>query len=106
METHGTDLPEQTERRLEPRRRALKGAHLIFNHGRSTFDCLVRNLSPGGALLEVSDMLGIPHSFEIAMDQGGMRHPCIVRWHTDRLMGVHFEDAGQAAQAGSPLRQI
>jgi hypothetical protein len=103
METHGNDPPEQTERRLEQRRRTLKGGHLIFNHGHSTFDCRVRNLSSGGALLEISGMLGVPLNFEFAMDDGSMRRACSVRWHTDRLMGVRFEDA---APVGSPGRQI
>lgn len=85
------------ERRSERRMRTLKRAKIVFNLGHSVFDCTLRNLSPSGALIEVPSMVGIPTRFAIVVDQGAARHECAVRWHTDRMMGVHFEDAGEKA---------
>ncbi|CAN5299126.1 hypothetical protein BH10PSE9_BH10PSE9_06490 [soil metagenome] len=83
---------EGDERRSERRARTLKRARIIFNHGYGVFDCVVRNLSPTGALLDLPSLLGVPAHFDIAMD-GAPGRACTVRWHTDHLMGVQFDDA-------------
>ncbi len=72
--------------------RTLKAAKIVFNLGHSVFDCTVRNLSPSGALLQVPSMLGVPTHFDVIMDDGATRRACNVRWRTERVMGVHFED--------------
>lgn len=97
MEPPGRAESGQSDRRAERRARALKRAEIVFNNGYSVFDCTVRNLSPSGALLDIPSMLGIPSHFDIVMDAAQARRPCSVRWHTDRLMGVCFDDAGLKA---------
>lgn len=82
------------ENRRERRMRVLKSARIIFNGGYSAFDCRVRNLSSGGAMLEMPSLLGIPTHFEIAMGGSGKHRPCTVMWRTDTLMGVAFDDVG------------
>ncbi len=84
---------ERAERRSERRSRTLKTARIVFNLGRSVFDCTIRNLSPSGALIQVQSVVGIPEQFEIVIDDGAARRPCNVRWRTGRLMGVHFDKA-------------
>jgi hypothetical protein len=84
--------PQGDERRSERRVRTLKRARIIFSHGYGVFDCVVRNISPAGALLDLPSMLGVPSHFDIAIDTAPGR-PCTVRWHTDHLMGVQFDDA-------------
>jgi hypothetical protein len=84
------------EHRRDRRIRVLKSARIVFNGGYSVYDCRVKNLSRGGALLEMPSLLGIPGSFDLMLD--GARRPCRVMWRTERLMGVAFEAApGQAA---------
>ena len=87
------------ENRREHRRRVLKCARIIFNGGYSVFDCRVRNISEGGAMLEMPSLVGIPAHFEIALESTGARRPCTVVWRTNTLMGVAFDDTNrQAAQ--------
>ncbi len=81
-------MVDETERRAEVRHRTLKGGLIVFNGGRSTIDCRVRNLSPIGAKLEVAAILGIPDSFELAF--GGETLACRVIWRTLRELGVEF----------------
>jgi PilZ domain len=97
METADSSTPQGADRRTERRMRTLKSGRIVFNEGRSVFDCVVRNLSPGGALLEIPNMLGIPSRFDVDIERAARRRPCTVRWHTDRLMGVHFDDGQRAA---------
>jgi hypothetical protein len=97
MTTAAEAARDNVERRSERRMRTLKQAKIVFNLGHSVFDCTLRNLSPSGALIEVQSMVGIPARFALDLDHGAVRRDCTVRWHTERLIGVHFDDAVQKA---------
>jgi hypothetical protein len=77
------------ERRSVPRQRTLKGARIVINDGFSTFQCTVRNLSPAGAKLTLTSVVGIPDSFALAFDDG-RRFACKVIWRTGTEIGVAF----------------
>jgi hypothetical protein len=78
-----------SENRQAPRRTILKGGRIVFNAGRSTIDCKVRNLSSKGAKLLVSSVVGIPATFDLMVD-GHSRQPCRVVWRTLKELGVEF----------------
>jgi hypothetical protein len=82
----------EANRRAERRQRVYKHARIIFNNGYAVFDCLVRNISGGGAMLEMETLLGIPRAFQIVLDHDAKARPCRVIWRTDRRMGVAFAD--------------
>jgi hypothetical protein len=84
-------------RRREHRYRCFKTARIVFNAGFTVFDCTVRNVSRGGALLEMETLLGIPKRFELALQYGETPRPVEVRWRTDRQMGIEFADMAKAA---------
>lgn len=90
MQAHADDSAE-VNRRAARRNRTLKKATIVFNGGFSAFDCIVRNLSDTGAMLQVSS-LGIPTHFELKMDAATLRRPCTVRWRTEAVLGVSFDD--------------
>jgi hypothetical protein len=52
----------------------------------------VRNISSGGAMLEMETLLGVPRSFKVIMDQGATTRPCQVVWRTDKRVVVVFAD--------------
>jgi PilZ domain-containing protein len=61
-------MPETGEqRRRFFRRRMLKGARIVFN-GSSIFSCRVRDISEGGARLEIGNTLPIPDEFTLTME--------------------------------------
>ena len=78
------------ERRGAPRQRVLKGAHIVINDGFSTFKCTVRNLSETGARIKVESIVGIPDSFQLAMDDG-RKFACTAVWKTATEIGVKFD---------------
>jgi hypothetical protein len=61
-ENRTMEKPTQ-ERRNVARHRALKRAQIVFKH-EAVIDCTVRNLSDGGACLNVECSIGIPDSFD------------------------------------------
>jgi len=77
------------ENRQDQRRTTLKGGRIVFNAGRSTIDCKVRNLSSKGAKLQVTSVVGIPDTFDLVLDSDG-RQPCRVVWRTLKELGVQF----------------
>ena len=77
------------ENRSTQRRTTLKGGHIVFNAGRSTIDCQVRNMSAKGAKLRVSSVVGIPETFDLLLD-GHSKQPCRVAWRTLKELGVSF----------------
>jgi len=79
----------QTEHRQTPRRSTLKGGRIVFNSGRSTFDCTVRNLSRQGAKLQVGSSIGIPDSFDLLLPNTHTQ-PCRVIWRKAKEIGVEF----------------
>lgn len=80
-----------TEQRNDERKKVLKGARISFHGGHSTIDCLVRNLSDGGAKVMVESTVGIPDEIVLAFNDGPSR-PCrIVRRKINEL-GLQFVD--------------
>ncbi len=82
----------QPERRRQPRLRALKAGRVILPGGNSTFDCMIRNLSPIGARVIFESTADIPPQFRLRFEDG-TTHDCAVKWRKPREIGVEFLDA-------------
>jgi len=81
------------ERRNEPlRRRMLKGGVIVFNDRRSTMACTVRNMTAGGARLEMPSTVGVPDAFTLQSEDGSIQQECVVKWRKDNALGVQFAD--------------
>lgn len=68
---------------------AMKAGTILF--GGSGIDCLVRNMSGGGANLEVESQMGIPSSFDLVIQAEHSNHHCKVVWRKARRIGVAFD---------------
>jgi hypothetical protein len=78
------------ERRVAPRRHANILASIAYNGGRSHMGCIIRNLSEGGAKLEVArSVRDIPQTFEL-LRPGFDPQPCRVVWRALKEIGVTF----------------
>nr|WP_248310840.1 PilZ domain-containing protein [Bosea vaviloviae] len=80
-----------TERRQTPRLRSLLGARACYNQRRATLDCVVRNISEGGALIVVTETVLLPADFELEIAQRQRSYHAHVRWRTGTKLGVSFE---------------
>ena len=77
-------------RRHSTRRRTLKSGRIVFNNRNSTIECVVRNLSSRGALLELPNVTGIPEDFELYIDNEAKCRAASTIWRRDGKMGVEF----------------
>jgi hypothetical protein len=76
------------DRRGERRRRMLKGATLQFNSGCSTFECVLRDITSGGARISMGDTTGVPARFLLTIADDQIQFEAIVRWRTQRDIGL------------------
>jgi len=83
------DVLNLRERRLQPRRNTMIFATIVFDGGRTRLDCVIRDLSEGGAKLEFPTVRGIPQSFDLIVP-GHRPHHCRVAWRALKEMGVQF----------------
>ena len=77
------------EKRNEQRSRVLKAGMIEFPGG--AFSCMVRNLSNGGAALDVPSLTGIPSEFSLLLTIEGLRFSCRSVWRNERRIGVTFD---------------
>jgi len=84
-----SQLSWNEERRSTPRHRTLKSAQILVDPKLPALECIVRNLSPRGALVLVPS-LAVPDRFEIVFSTSGARQTCKVAWRAPDRVGVEF----------------
>jgi len=92
------------ERRESHRARMWRGGKILFNNRRSVLDCTIRNLSPGGACLQVESLVGVPATFDLLIDGEHAPRPCRLVWQSDHRAGVEFALAQSHTPEGGDAR--
>jgi hypothetical protein len=77
------------ERRASVRQRVLRAARIRFDGRTDAVDCVVRDISKGGAQIFVLSVNGIPSEFRLEFDETSARD-CFVRWRVPNTLGVVF----------------
>ncbi len=78
---------ERRHRRL----RVLKGAQLQFRNKLVSIDCMMRDLSVGGARLRLNGPTGLPDRFDLKVNGTGDHFPARLVWRRGNDVGVAFE---------------
>jgi hypothetical protein len=73
------------------RSRVYLSGRAIFNEGRSSLDCQVRNVTSHGAKLTMRSTAELPVVFLLELTSGGERFAAAVRWRSDTEAGVSFD---------------
>ena len=86
------------------RRRALIHAFIVNKNGHR-IPCIVRNISMGGALLEVRDPKQVPNRLTLLIDADSFEADCDIRHRTAHGVGIYFRDI-RIARHGCDTRYI
>jgi hypothetical protein len=86
------------EGRKYPRTRVLKGAKIVLG-ATSVLDCVVRDLTNGGARIRIPNAANLPQEVAITLDGGRTCRPCHVAWRTLNETGLQFTDPPHQAAA-------
>jgi hypothetical protein len=79
-----------SEKRRFQRARMLKAGKVILSEW-STIDCVIRDLSPGGARLVFAAPTPLPKSFRLLIVATGNMLPATVIWQKGVAAGISFE---------------
>jgi hypothetical protein len=81
-----------TEARRSTRSKALIGALALFNEGRLSVECQIRDISSTGAKLLISSMIPLPHEFMLQVPSRGQTYKVVLRRRHGDQAGVEFVD--------------
>ncbi len=81
------------DKRKAPRRRVLKEGKIVFADAMRVIDCTIRDMSPEGARLLISNTIGVPDSFNLYEKSTGLLYPANVVWRQSNALGVRFDAA-------------
>jgi hypothetical protein len=84
------------DHRTSHRRRALKEGKVVLSD-RIVIDCLIRDLSEGGARLEFGAPTELPDSFRLLIASMNLLVPAAPAWQHGLSVGVRFTGPGQEA---------
>jgi hypothetical protein len=81
---------QMEERRRFHRAQVRKQAKVVFGPNDGLIDCVVLNLSIGGACLELASPAIIPDQFDLTFDAARTLRACRVAWRSGYKIGVAF----------------
>jgi two-component system cell cycle response regulator len=84
--------PFENERRRSVRRRIFKQGSIAINDGASRLPVNIRNISDGGAKIELRSVLAVPETFTLMISDFGGPRNVRKRWQTNEFIGVEFVD--------------
>jgi PilZ domain len=76
------------EQRKHPRTEINEPA--FVSAGGSVMRCVVRNISPDGAAIDVDNPAFVPDQFRLVMAKGSSTHDCRVIWIREKRIGLAF----------------
>lgn len=76
------------EKRTSQRYRVFKGATIAFEG--SGIACTIRNMSAGGAAIELEAPVTLPQSFTLSITRDNVVRNCRPIWRSDRRVGLAF----------------
>ena len=77
-------------RRTIPRSNAFTFGLLRFGSRAEPVECMVWDISPEGAMIEVADMDAVPDSVSLAVAPDGAARAATVVWRVGRRLGLSF----------------
>jgi hypothetical protein len=79
------------ERRKHPRTEINQPGYV--SSGGSVMSCVVRNISPEGAAIDVENPAFVPERFRLVIADGGAVYECRIAWIQKNRIGLNFVDA-------------
>lgn len=90
-----------TENRREPRKRTFLKGRIVFNSGKSSMDCLVRDISTSGARIVLDETMVLPERFSLEIPQKDTVFRAKLQWRHEDGVGVLIDASSEDAPAPS-----
>jgi hypothetical protein len=89
------NFASHTDHRKYPRYRVLKEGKIISSNTHGIVDVTIRDLSVGGARIQLPHSMDIPGEFSLWVTSEKMLYPVAAKWHKGELMGLAFVNEPQ-----------
>ena len=80
-----------SDKRSTPRLRSFLKGRVLFNGGHNSLECLIRDISPSGARLELSASVALPDRFDLYLPHRDETGKVQIQWRRDNQLGIAFE---------------
>jgi len=80
-----------TDKRSTPRLRSFLKGRVLFNGGQNSLECLMRDMSPTGARLELSASVTLPDRFDLYLPHRDETCKVHIQWRRGNQLGVAFD---------------
>ena len=87
---YGFSVPPN--QRSHPRNKVLKDAQVIYADERGIVDVIVKDLSVGGARIQLKSSTDLSGSFDLFIPPEKMRYTAAVRWMKGNVVGIQFKE--------------
>jgi hypothetical protein len=77
--------------RKYPRRPTFILGKIVLDQPPSTVECVIRDLTPDGACLELAPQMQLPDRFALVVEPSSARRPCRIVWQDKNRVGVEFK---------------
>jgi hypothetical protein len=91
------------ERRKYPRTEVNQAAYV--SAGGAVMSCVVQNISPEGAAIEIENPSFVPTRFRLVMANDGFVRECSIAWIQKNRIGLTFLATPQGAEPSSAPQQ-
>ena len=93
-------------KRAEVRKRCFLAATISFNRGLTTCECMIRNLSEGGARLDVNSDVSLPTFFHLSIPVQDKRLYAELKWRSENEAGIQFCDEEPVSAASKQTVEV
>jgi hypothetical protein len=101
--------PENDFRR-SVRQRAFLAGRIVFHDGAYSYECVVRDMSEGGARIEIPAARMLPRRFYFLTSKEEVAYDAELVWRTRLMAGIKFRESVRLATCKDPklryLKQI
>ncbi len=94
------------EARTDVRGRTLLGGKLVYGEGAITLDCMIRDLSDGGARIKLSDEQPLPNALFLIELRSGVAYEAAVAWKRYPELGLRFVSRHELETADTPHLRV
>jgi len=84
------DMSYESEQRKQRRQRVLKDGKIVSSDMNSLIDVKIRDMSAGGALVNVPANVKMPDKFNFLVVSDRLLYPAVMRWRKGETMGIEI----------------
>jgi hypothetical protein len=88
--------------RRSVRTRTFFGGKIVFNEGAYSYDCVVRDMSDGGARIDIPEARMMPRRFYFLTSRAEIAYDSELVWRTRMMAGIRFRETIELATCNEP----